>query len=206
MPLTELSTLFRHVNEPVAVLALHDPTLLHQLRAEFPNHAELLSASGPALGDGELSEDDAAMTARTWSGALKSGARAVDALVPQLRAKLEQAETIELVVEVVGAISGSSLFVLVLSTNDSQAGKVIASAVTLMCSILTLVVRHYRKNLDGTSRLERMQKLIETAAEAESLAFQLDLWLATKPPRTALDPAKLEAALKLIKDIRVLTA
>jgi hypothetical protein len=203
----DLERLFRDVNKPVALLQKLDPSVLAALRDEFPNHVELLNArGGPTLGaGGALSEEDALFTAKAWAVSLQKSAQTAKRIIPGIRRTLQRADLIEVSVEIAAAISGSTLFGLIVGTDGSKFEKIAAATVTVVCTSGAVISRFLRRSVGGASRQELLQKLVTSSVVAEILAQQLMIWTRRKPPRAPLDPELLTRAYKTVEDLMVTT-
>lgn len=177
----------RDVSIPFRVLEkLGDPTL-QRLKEDFPRFdgttASAKEAMAPKVVPPGASGDQ--FLGNAWAQALRSTvARATDRARTS-KAHLVKANRLELLINILSAVSASTLLALV-AGNTSQASQIIAAGITLVAVVLGLINAYLRKPLGEGSRFDEYVKLNAAVAEGKVLEIHLQAWAQAEPPRAPL--------------------
>ena len=158
------------------------PENARRLAAEHADYAKAIQEPGRELGPRAGRGHDPLV--RIWSESLSDGADLCHRAVRRARRRLERADNLELVSEIVAATSSSGLIGLIYQNNPQQhTTKLVVGAVTLAGTWAALIARS-RRRVPGANLVELYAKLVELAADAVATGADLRVWHAGggKPP------------------------
>lgn len=191
---------FLDIDVPLGALdSLKDPRGLLYAQLLPGAGGGTLAAAAPATTTRQAPNDadGEQLAAQAWAAALRAGITKANHRLPSLLAPIRTARRLGLVIQLITALSASGVVGLVVA-DGSQAAKIAAAIISLAGALLSIAVTHTTKDELGNDRVQSLQALYETIAEADGLALELEIWALRPPPRPLLDPAQVTRAKELV--------
>jgi hypothetical protein len=164
-----------YINEVLGLINDRQPKLLDELRAKFNDHKEIIQL-GQTLGEvGNISVNEIMVRAEVCMSGLKVVLSTCDSNLPLLKQRLKNLGSIQVISQVIVALSGATL--LTQNQTAHPQVKIIVGFLALSGSILTVFAQHKSGTILSNSQsiFSIYDKLVDNKFEAELLRQEIEI-------------------------------
>lgn len=168
------------VNEIVNLLHDHNQIELSKLANTYPQYEKIVTQKTISGTDNQCEENELKFRAELCKEGLKTLISKSQLLIPQIKKKIKWFKNLQLISQVIVAVSSSSLL-LILQTNlaDNKIAETVVASLTLFASVLSLILKNrFEANILGNFSLSKIyEKLIEYKIASEHNIQELTLFI-----------------------------